>query len=170
MHRPDQTVGTIAGLSSRARAANVPVITVQQQGCGDALPGLAPRNGEPVVTKTCAAAPAGSPCRTGKGKVAIQYHTARFRLMPQLAKVLSVPTPAVRNPGSVWTELPRPVSADAAIKYWRPLGSPRRYPYGADGNLLSHTELVETPPGHSPPQPLSAPTHDRIDRKVILEY
>ncbi|MFE9096638.1 hypothetical protein [Streptomyces sp. NPDC007264] len=30
---------------------------------------------------TCAA-PAGSPCRTGKGKVAIQYHTARFRLVP----------------------------------------------------------------------------------------
>ncbi|WP_436850856.1 hypothetical protein [Streptomyces avermitilis] len=27
---------------------------------------------------TCTA-PAGSPCRTGKGKVAIQYHTARFR-------------------------------------------------------------------------------------------
>ncbi|MGW3660308.1 recombinase family protein [Streptomyces sp. NPDC005151] len=61
---------------------------------------------------TCAA-PAGSPCRTGKGKVAIQYHTARFRLVPQLAKALSVPTPAVRKPGSVWTELPRPVSADA---------------------------------------------------------
>ncbi|WP_078869701.1 MULTISPECIES: isochorismatase family protein [unclassified Streptomyces] len=54
MHRPDQTVGTIAGLSSRARAANVPVITVQQQGCGDALPGLAPRSGEPVITSTCA--------------------------------------------------------------------------------------------------------------------
>jgi len=61
---------------------------------------------------TCAA-PAGSPCRTGKGKVAIQYHTARFRLVSQLAKVLSVPTPAVRKPGSVWAELPRPVSADA---------------------------------------------------------
>ncbi|MGW4229505.1 zinc finger domain-containing protein [Streptomyces sp. NPDC004980] len=61
---------------------------------------------------TCAA-PAGSPCRTGKGKVAIQYHTARFRLVPQLAKALSVPTPAVRKPGSVWTELPRPVSAGA---------------------------------------------------------
>ncbi|MFF4948688.1 hypothetical protein [Streptomyces chattanoogensis] len=61
---------------------------------------------------TCAA-PAGSPCRTGKGKVAIQYHTARFRLVPQLAKVLSVPTPAVRKPGSAWTELPRPVSAGA---------------------------------------------------------
>src|SRR4051812_47526675 len=60
---------------------------------------------------TCAAPP-GSPCRTGKGKVAIQYHTARFHLVPQLAKVLSVPTPAVRKPGSVWTELPRP-SADA---------------------------------------------------------
>lgn len=54
MHRPDHTVGAIAGLSSRARAANVPVITVHQQGCGEALPGLAPRNGEPVVTKTCA--------------------------------------------------------------------------------------------------------------------
>lgn len=61
---------------------------------------------------TCGA-PAGSPCRTGKGKVAIQYHTARFRLVPQLAKALSVPTPAVRKPGSVWTELPRPVSAGA---------------------------------------------------------
>ncbi|MFD4862204.1 zinc finger domain-containing protein [Streptomyces atratus] len=61
---------------------------------------------------TCAA-PAGSPCRTGKGKVAIQYHTVRFRLVPQLAKALSVPTPAVRKPGSLWTELPRPVSAGA---------------------------------------------------------
>ncbi|PNG94020.1 recombinase family protein [Streptomyces malaysiensis] len=59
------------------------------------------------------AAPAGSPCRTGKGKVAIQYHTARFRLVPHLAKALSVPTPAVRKPGSAWTELPRLVSAGA---------------------------------------------------------
>jgi hypothetical protein len=55
---------------------------------------------------TCAA-PAGSPCRTGRNKVAIQYHTARFRLVPQLAKALNVPTPAVRKPGSAWAELPR---------------------------------------------------------------
>ncbi|WP_329221175.1 recombinase family protein [Streptomyces sp. NBC_01485] len=61
---------------------------------------------------TCAA-PAGSPCRTGKGKVAIQYHTARLRLVPQLAKALNVPTPAVRKPGSFWAELPRPRRADA---------------------------------------------------------
>ena len=61
---------------------------------------------------TCAA-PAGSPCRTGKGKVAVQYHTARFRLVPQLAKALNVVTPAVRKPGSVWIELPRPVARDA---------------------------------------------------------
>ncbi|MFE2866725.1 recombinase family protein [Embleya sp. NPDC059259] len=61
---------------------------------------------------TCAAL-AGSPCRTGKAKVAIQYHTARFRLVPQLARALSIPTPAVRKPGSVWTELPRPASAGA---------------------------------------------------------
>ncbi|MFE9924863.1 hypothetical protein ACFYQA_25800 [Streptomyces sp. NPDC005774] len=60
---------------------------------------------------TCAA-PAGSPCRTGKGKVAVQYHTARFRPGPQLAKALSVPTPTVRKPGSVWTELPRTAGAE----------------------------------------------------------
>ena len=58
-------------------------------------------------------APVGSPCRTTKGEVAIQYHTARFRLVPQLAKVLNVPTPAVRKPGSVWAEQPRPVNAGA---------------------------------------------------------
>ncbi|HEY1916305.1 MAG TPA: recombinase family protein [Streptosporangiaceae bacterium] len=54
------------------------------------------------------AAPAGSPCRTGRGKVAAQYHTARFRLVPRLAKALSVPVPALRKPGSAWAELPRP--------------------------------------------------------------
>jgi hypothetical protein len=59
------------------------------------------------------AAPAGSPCRTGKGKVAVQYHTARFRLVPHLPKTLNVPTPAIRKPGSVWVELPRPVAAGA---------------------------------------------------------
>ncbi|MCC2280875.1 recombinase family protein [Streptomyces sp. ET3-23] len=43
--------------------------------------------------------------------MAIQYHTARFRLVPQLAKALNVPTPAVRKPGSAWAELPRPRGA-----------------------------------------------------------
>lgn len=61
---------------------------------------------------TCSA-PAGSPCRTGKGKVAVQYHTARFRLVPSLAKALNVPTPAVRKPGSAWVVLPRPASGGA---------------------------------------------------------
>jgi DNA invertase Pin-like site-specific DNA recombinase len=60
------------------------------------------------------AAPAGSPCRTGKGRVAAQYHTARFRLVPRLAKALSLPVPPLRKPGSPWTELPRPASAGAA--------------------------------------------------------
>jgi hypothetical protein len=60
------------------------------------------------------AAPAGSPCRTGKGKVAAQYHTARFRLVPRLAKALAVPVPPLRRPGSAWTELPRPPAAVAA--------------------------------------------------------
>ena len=36
------------------------------------------------------AARAGSLSRTTKGKVAAQYHTARFRLVPQLAKALSL--------------------------------------------------------------------------------
>ena len=53
------------------------------------------------------AAPAGSPCRTGRGRVAAQYHTARFRLVPHLAKALSVPVPPLRKPGSPWTGLPR---------------------------------------------------------------
>lgn len=55
-------------------------------------------------------APAGSPCRTGKGKVAAAYHTARFRLVPRLAKALAVPVPTHRRPGSPWAELPRPPS------------------------------------------------------------
>ncbi|WP_234384422.1 hypothetical protein [Streptomyces sp. MMG1121] len=42
------------------------------------------------------------------------------RLVPQLAKALGVPTPAVRKPGSAWTEPPRPVSAGA-----EPLGHVR---------------------------------------------
>ena len=59
------------------------------------------------------AAPAGSPCRTGRGKVAAQYHTARFRLVPRLAKALNVPVPPVRKPGTLWIELPRPAAAGA---------------------------------------------------------
>ncbi|MFF3625442.1 recombinase family protein [Streptomyces sp. NPDC002467] len=43
--------------------------------------------------------------------MAIQYHTARFRLVPALAKTLNVPTPAVRKPGAAWVELPRPAAA-----------------------------------------------------------
>lgn len=45
--------------------------------------------------------------------MAAQYHTARFRLVPRLAKALSVPVPPVRKPGSAWTELPRPAHAGA---------------------------------------------------------
>ncbi|MER5421408.1 recombinase family protein [Streptosporangium roseum] len=70
------------------------------------------------------AAPAGSPCRTGRGKVAAQYHTARFRLVPSLAKVLNMPTPPLRKPGTAWVELPRPAagartSGHAKIGYAR---------------------------------------------------
>jgi Resolvase, N terminal domain len=46
--------------------------------------------------------------------VAAQYHTARFRLVPRLAKALAVSVPPVRKPGSAWTELPRPAAAGMA--------------------------------------------------------
>ena len=59
-------------------------------------------------------APAGSPCRTSRCQVAAQYHTARFRLVPHLAKALSVPVPPLRRPGSAWAELPRPPAAGTA--------------------------------------------------------
>ncbi|GAA3621363.1 hypothetical protein GCM10022419_128810 [Nonomuraea rosea] len=62
---------------------------------------------------TSCAAPAGSPCRTGRGKVAVQYHTARFRLVPALAKALNVPTPALRKPGTAWAQLLRSAAAEA---------------------------------------------------------
>ena len=45
--------------------------------------------------------------------MAAQYHTARFRLVPQLAKALSVPVPSLRRPGSAWAERPRPSAAGA---------------------------------------------------------
>jgi Resolvase, N terminal domain len=60
------------------------------------------------------AAPAGSPCRTGRGRVAAQYHTARFRLVPRLAKALSGLVPPLRSPGSAWTELPWPPAVGSA--------------------------------------------------------
>ena len=36
----------------------------------------------------------------GTGHVAAQYHTARFRLVPHLAKALSVPVPSLRRPAA----------------------------------------------------------------------
>ncbi|MEU3662960.1 cysteine hydrolase family protein [Streptomyces sp. NPDC032940] len=59
-HRPGPTVAAIAGLSERARAAGVPVVTVRQ-GDEELVPGtegwcvvpeLAPREGEKVLDKT----------------------------------------------------------------------------------------------------------------------
>ncbi|MFE2436561.1 cysteine hydrolase family protein [Streptomyces sp. NPDC059409] len=58
-HRAAETVAAIAGLSERARAAGVPVVTVRQRDEGmvpgtegwQVVPELAPREGEPVVDK-----------------------------------------------------------------------------------------------------------------------
>ncbi|MBD0421008.1 cysteine hydrolase [Streptomyces sp. TRM S81-3] len=59
-HRAGETVAAIAGLSERARAAGVPVVTVRQRDeelvpgteGWQVVPELAPREGEPVVDKT----------------------------------------------------------------------------------------------------------------------
>ncbi|MFB6751986.1 cysteine hydrolase family protein [Streptomyces sp. NPDC056353] len=59
-HRAAETVAAIAGLSERARAAGVPVVTVRQRDEDmvhgtegwQVVPELAPREGEPVVDKT----------------------------------------------------------------------------------------------------------------------
>ncbi|GAA1267754.1 hypothetical protein GCM10009677_20270 [Sphaerisporangium rubeum] len=42
-------------------------------------------------------------------------HTARFRLVPSLAKALTVVTPPIRKPGTPWVELPRPASSGAEL-------------------------------------------------------
>jgi hypothetical protein len=54
-----------------------------------------------------------SSCAAPAGWLAAQYHTARFRLVPHLAKALSVPVPPLRRPGSAWAELSRPAGAGA---------------------------------------------------------
>ncbi|WKK27860.1 recombinase family protein (plasmid) [Streptomyces olivoreticuli] len=66
---------------------------------------------------TCQA-PAGSPCRTTAGKVALKYHTARFQLVPALRPELHIATPAVRHPGSQWTALPaaKPAAASTPME------------------------------------------------------
>lgn len=55
--------------------------------------------------------PAGSPCRTGSGKVAVKYHTPRFTAVAGLRVELDVATPADRRPGEVWEAGPVPVPA-----------------------------------------------------------
>ncbi|MFJ9035893.1 cysteine hydrolase family protein [Streptomyces sp. NPDC102406] len=54
MHRPAETIGVIAALRSRARAAGVPVVTVQQGGAGPVVPELVPSSDESTVTKSTA--------------------------------------------------------------------------------------------------------------------
>lgn len=44
----------------------------------------------------------GSPCRSHSGAVTGTYHTGRFTKVPQLAKLLRVPTQADRVPGQPW--------------------------------------------------------------------
>jgi hypothetical protein len=66
-----------------------------------------PCGGEPLPMSSCAA-PAGSLCRTGRGRVAAQYHTARFRLVPRLAKALAVRSRRSAGPARPGPSFPAP--------------------------------------------------------------
>ena len=57
--------------------------------------------------------------------MAAQYHTARFRLVPHLAKALSLPVPPLRKPGSAWAELPRSAAAGAVPAGYARIGYAR---------------------------------------------
>jgi DNA invertase Pin-like site-specific DNA recombinase len=48
-------------------------------------------------------APAGQPCRTRRGAVAVSYHTPRFILVPALGDADEVAVPPGRRPGDRWT-------------------------------------------------------------------
>ena len=65
-------------------------------------------------------APAGSPCRTGGGKTAARYHTARFILVPALREELNVAVPAGRSPGRPWSPGPA-VDTVAEVPAGRPI-------------------------------------------------
>ncbi|MYT73124.1 MULTISPECIES: isochorismatase family protein [unclassified Streptomyces] len=79
MHRPAATVAAIAGLRTRALAADVPVVTLQHHGTGlepgtegwRIVPELDPAPGEPLVAKTTADAFLGTDLDTVLGSLGI---------------------------------------------------------------------------------------------------
>ncbi|MEY9928015.1 DNA invertase Pin-like site-specific DNA recombinase [Catenulispora sp. GP43] len=71
---------------------------------------------ERFACPTCAT-PAGSPCRTRSGNVAVSYHTTRFILVPALGEVAEVRTPADRGAGQAWTPMRAPVPVRIGYAY-----------------------------------------------------
>lgn len=101
-------------------------------------------------------------------------HTTGLRLVPQLAKALNVPTPAVRRPGSAWTELPRPArpttstgtssSPPASSTAWR-----RRWADSASSTTPSpstcaNPSTTSTACGPLPSAPPTSPTRAATSR------
>ena len=70
-------------------------------------------------------ASAGSPCRTGGGKTAARYHTARFILVPALREELNIAAPPDRSPGRPWAPGPAVDAGTAEV----PAGLPIRIGY-----------------------------------------
>ncbi len=67
------------------------------------------------------AASAGSPCRTGGGKSAARYHTARFILVPALREELNIAVPPDRLPGRPWAPGPAVDAGMAEVPAGRPI-------------------------------------------------
>jgi DNA invertase Pin-like site-specific DNA recombinase len=86
----------------------------------DLIPGQAAAAVERHPCPKCGA-PAGSPCRTGSGKTAARYHTARFILVPALREELNVAVPPDRAPGRAWVPGPAIDAGAAGLPAGRPI-------------------------------------------------
>src|SRR5450755_1457776 len=119
-----------AGLRPRSRFSELPseLPAFAKRFCETCRVDLTPEHAAAAVERhpcpKCAAS-AGSPCRTGGGKTAARYHTARFILVPALREELNVAVPPDRSPGRPWS--PRP-SAGAGMAEV-PAGQPIRIGY-----------------------------------------
>lgn len=83
----------------------------------DLTAAMAAAAAEEVDCPTCDA-PAGSPCRTRAGRVAVKYHIPRFLQVQALRDEHEVEVPADRGPGRPWQPGPAPrVVAPARIGY-----------------------------------------------------
>lgn len=112
-------------------------------------------------------APVGGACRTRAGKVAANYHAARFMLVPALCEELAAPSD--RGPGWTWKHgLPvvsaAPLAKTAPVRsgYVRCGTEPRSWPVG------STRSRPRTAPGCSPGRSAPAQGPSRVRQRPRL--